>query len=180
MADQQVVLAVFPDEAAADAAVEALKSWDEVTDEVKLSAIGVLVNDKDGSLKEHKLGSRSGMKGAGIGVVLAVIAPPTLLAGAVAGGLLGHLHHKDLGLSWANQDQLGIELVGGKAAVGVLATDEEAGIVAGKLTELGGKVELVEIPAETLDAAATAAETAPEPPTDAGPATAPEAPDATA
>ena len=162
MADQQVVLAVFPDEAAADAAVESLKGWDQVTDEVKLSAIGVLVLDEDGNLKEHKLGSRSGKKGAGIGLVLAVIAPPTLLAGAVAGGLLGHLHHKGLGLSWDNQDQLGIELTGGKAAVGVLANDEEAGIVAGKLTELGGTVELVEVTGETLDAAAVAAETAPE------------------
>ena len=162
MADHQVVLAVFPDEAAADAAVESLKSWDQVTDEIKLSAIGVLVLDEDGNLKEHKLGARSGKKGAGIGLVLAVIAPPTLLAGAVTGGLLGHLHHKGLGLSWDNQDQLGIELTGGKAAVGVLANDEEAGIVAGKLTELGGSVDLVEVTAETLDAAAVAAESAPE------------------
>jgi hypothetical protein len=186
MADHQVVLAVFPDEAAADAAVESLKSWDKVTDEVKLGAIGVLVMDDKGNLKEHKIGARSGKKGAGIGLALAIIAPPTLLAGVVGGGLIGHLHHKGLGLSWDNRDQLGIDLVGGKAAVGVLATDEEAGMVAGKLNELGGAVELVEVTADALDAAAAAAETAPEADAEAAtapeaaPGAEPEAPDATA
>ena len=99
MADNQVVLGIFADEAAADTAVEALKAWDKATDEIKLGAIGVLVTDEDGQIKEHKLGSRSGKKGAGIGLVLAVIAPPTLLAGIVGGGVLGHFHHKGLGLS---------------------------------------------------------------------------------
>jgi hypothetical protein len=40
------------------------------------------------------MGTRSGKKGAGIGLVLAVIAPPTRLAGVVGGGTLGHFHHK--------------------------------------------------------------------------------------
>ena len=40
MADHQVVLGIFPNEAAADAAVESLKSWDQATDEIKLGAIG--------------------------------------------------------------------------------------------------------------------------------------------
>jgi len=43
MSDKQVVLAVFDDEAAADAAVNQVKSWDKATDEIKLSSIGVLV-----------------------------------------------------------------------------------------------------------------------------------------
>ena len=99
MADTQVVLGIFADEAAADAAVESLKSWDKVSDEVKLGAIGVLVVDADGQIKEHKLGARSTKKGAGIGLVLAVVAPPTLLVGLVGGGLLGRFHHKGLGLT---------------------------------------------------------------------------------
>ena len=45
MADTQVVLAIFKDEAAADAAVESLKAWDKASDEVKLTSIGVLVLD---------------------------------------------------------------------------------------------------------------------------------------
>jgi len=50
--------------------------------------MGVLVADEKGRVKEHKLGQRSGAAGAGIGLVLAVIAPPTLLAGMVDGGIL--------------------------------------------------------------------------------------------
>ncbi|MGN5323981.1 hypothetical protein ACTGNO_22400, partial [Escherichia coli] len=79
MADQHVVLGIFDGEAAADAAVDALKAWDDETVDIKLEAIGVLVVDDDGQIKEHKLGARSGGKGAGIGLVLAVVAPPTLL-----------------------------------------------------------------------------------------------------
>src|SRR4051794_17578813 len=87
VADNQLLLATFSDEAAADAAVESLKAWDAATEEIKLSAVGVLVVDEKGQIKEHKLGARSGKKGAGIGLLLAVVAPPTLLAGIVGGGI---------------------------------------------------------------------------------------------
>ena len=157
MADNQVVLGIFADEAAADTAVEALKAWDKASDEVKLSAIGVLVADKDGQIKEHKLGSRSGKKGAGIGLVLAVIAPPTLLAGIVGGGILGHFHHKGLGLTTEDRERITAELAGGKAAVGVLASGDEASAILGKLAELGGDVESHDVSDEALAAVADAA-----------------------
>src|SRR6476661_10773982 len=70
MSDKQVVLAVFDDEAAADAAVDQVKSWDKATDEVKLSSIGVLVMDDKGKIKTNKMGARSTGKGAGIGLIL--------------------------------------------------------------------------------------------------------------
>ena len=101
MATKQVVLAIFSDEAAADAAAQSLKDWDKLDDEVKLNAIGVLVLDENGKVKTHKLGRRSWGKGAGIGVVLAALSPPTLIAGALAGGALGALHHKGLGVDGA-------------------------------------------------------------------------------
>lgn len=158
MADNQVVIGIFGDEAAADAAVATLQTWDKTTEEVKLGAIGVLVTDESGQLKEHKLGARSGKKGAGIGLVLAVIAPPTLLAGIVGGGVLGHFHHKGLGLSPEDRERIGAELSGGKAAVGVLtASDEQAGVISGKLAELGGTVETHEVSDEALAAVAEAA-----------------------
>ena len=158
MADNQVVIGIFGDEAAADAAVETLKAWDKTTEEVKLGAIGVLVTDESGQLKESKLGARSGKKGAGIGLVLAVIAPPTLLAGIIGGGVLGHFHHKGLGLSPEDRERIGAELSGGKAAVGVLtASDEQAGVISGKLAELGGTVETHEVSDEALAAVAEAA-----------------------
>ena len=63
MAENQVVLGVFADEAAADAAVEALKAWDKASDEVKPTSIGVLVLDEKGALKTQKMGTRSKAKG---------------------------------------------------------------------------------------------------------------------
>ena len=77
-------MAIFPHEEAADSAAQALKEWDRLDDEVKLNAIGVLVLDEDGKIKTHKLGRRSGGKGAGLGVVLAALTPPTLIAGVPA------------------------------------------------------------------------------------------------
>ena len=157
-ADRQVILAVFDDEAAADAAVVALNAWDEETVDMDLDAMGVLVADEDGRIKEHKLGRRSTGKGAGTGLVLAVIAPPTLLAGVVAGGIAGHLHHKGLGLTQADLDRLGAELTGGRAAVGILADPVDSVPIVAKLKSLGGTVEAHDVSAEALEAVAAAAD----------------------
>ena len=156
MADQQLVLGIFADEAAADVAVKWLKDWDQATDEIKLGAIGVLVADEFGQIKEHKLGARSGKKGAGIGLVLAVVAPPTLLAGIVGGGVLGHFHHKGLGLSTEDRERIVGELRGGKAAVGVLAKGDDVAAVSAQLTDLDGIVEVHEATDEALEAVAAA------------------------
>jgi hypothetical protein len=161
MANNELVLAIFPTEAAADDAVEALKGWDKITADVKLGAIGVLVANPQGDLKEHKLGARSGKKGAGIGLVLAVIAPPTMLAGLVGGGVLGHFHHKGLRLTNADRELLGAELRGGKAAVGVLVPEGQAAVISAKLGDLGGVSEVHLISDEALEAAAAVAEEAP-------------------
>jgi hypothetical protein len=162
MADKQLVLAIFADEAAADAAVTSLKSWAEVTKGIWLGAIGVLVVDEAGHLKEHKLGARSGGKGAGIGLLLAVVAPPTLLVGMAGGSILGHFHHKGLRLSAEDRERIGGELQGGKAAVGVLVIPDEVDAISAWLTELGGAVETHEATEEALEAvAATASDTPP-------------------
>jgi hypothetical protein len=161
MAENQVILAVFPDEAAADAAVVSLKAWDKASDEVKLTSIGVLVLDDKGALKTNKMGTRSKAKGAGIGLVLAIVAPPTLLAGVVGGAVLGAFHHKGLGMKTEDKARIGAELTGGKAAVGVLAKGDEADLIAGKLAELGGDVEAIDVTDEALEAVAEAAPEAP-------------------
>ncbi len=148
---------VFADEAAADAAVDALKAWDLATDDITLGAVGVLVVDDNGQIKEHKLGARSGGKGAGIGLVLAVIAPPTLLAGLAGGGLIGHFHHKGLGLSQDDRDRITADLAGGKAAVGVLVPAADADVFSSKLESLGGATEGHEVTHEALEAVAAAA-----------------------
>ncbi len=156
MADKSVVLAFFNDEAAADDAAASMKDWYKGNDDVKLSAIGVLVLDDKGKIKTHKLGKRSVGKGAGIGLLLAVIAPPTLLAGVIGGGLLGAFHHKGLGLKSEDRDRIAAQLAGGKAAVGVLAGENEAAAVASKLAELGGTPETYDVPAEAVAEVETA------------------------
>ena len=161
MAENQVVLGVFADEASADAAVVALKAWDKASDEVKLTSIGVLVLDEKGALKTNKMGTRSKAKGAGIGLVLAIVAPPTLLAGVVGGAVLGAFHHKGLGMKTEDKARIGAELTGGKAAVGVLAKGDEADLIAAKLAELGGDVEAIDVTDEALEAVAEAAPEAP-------------------
>ena len=157
MTDKQMVLGIFADEAAADAAVKSLMAW-EKDNNVVHRPVGVLVVDDNGQIKEHKLGQRSTGKAAGIGLVLAVIAPPTLLAGIVGGGILGHFHHKGLGLTDADRERIAAELAGGKAAIGVLVEeDAEAAMISDKLVELGGMVEVHDMSDEALEAVAAAA-----------------------
>jgi uncharacterized membrane protein len=143
MGTKRVVVAIFPDEGAADAAAQGLKDWDKLDDEVKLNAIGVLVLDGIGDLKTRKLGRRSWGTGAGIGVVLAAITPPTLLAGALAGGALGGLHHKGLGIDDAQREQIADQLKAGRAGVGVLVAKAQSATVADELTRLGGELHVL-------------------------------------
>ena len=138
MGEKQVVLAIFPNEAAADTAAQSLKEWDKLDDDVKLNAIGVLALDENGKVKTQKLGRRSWGKGAGIGVVLAALTPIGLLAGVIGGGLIGALHHKGLGIDSDERERLSAALNNGQAAVGALVNSSAAAGVLQKLTDLGG------------------------------------------
>ena len=94
----------------------------------------LLALDDNGKIKTHKLGRRNVGKGAGIGLLLAVIAPPTLLAGVIGGGVLGAFHHKGLGLRPADRDRIASQLTGGQAAVGVLVNRDMAIDVSAKFS----------------------------------------------
>ena len=163
MASKTVVLAFFDDEAAADVAVEEMKAWDKLEDDIKLNAIGVMVLDDEGNLKTHKLGRRSWLKGAGIGLLLTLIPPVGLGAVAVGAGL-GALHHKGLGLNAEDRERIAAELADGKAAVGMLVREDQSIPVVTRLTELGGAAEahtVAEVFLEEVDAAAPAEADAP-------------------
>lgn len=153
MSNKTVVLAIFKDEVSADAAATSLKD----SGVARGDAIGVLVLNEKGELKADKVGKRSWGKGSGIGAVVALVTPVGLAAGLIGGGLLGALHHKNLGLDEADRDRIGSELQGGKAAVGVLAPVSEATVVADKLIELGGTVETHPVSDEAVEEAQTAA-----------------------
>ena len=153
MSNKTVDLAIFKDEASADAAVAAVKDSGVAHGD----AIGVLVLDEHGKIKVDKVGKRSVGKGAGIGLVLAMFTPVGLAAGVVGGGLLGALHRKGLGLGQADRDRLGAELAGGKAAVGVLIPVSEAAYLTIKLNELGGTTQTHAVEDAALDEAQEAA-----------------------
>jgi hypothetical protein len=153
MSNKTVVLAIFNNEMSADAAAAAVKE----SGVAKGDAIGVLVLNEKGELKADKVGKRSWGKGAGIGAVVALVTPVGLAAGLIGGGLLGGLHHKNLGLNDADRERVRSELEGGKAAVGVLAPVSEATVVADKLTELGGTAETHPVSDEAVEEAQTAA-----------------------
>ena len=153
MANKIVVLGIFKDEAAADAAAGTLKDSGLASGD----AIGVLVLDERGEVDVEKVGKRSVGKGAGIGLALALFTPVGLGVGVIGGGLLGALHHKGLGLDREDRDRIGEELAGGKAAVGVLAPVAEAEAVTAKMTDLGGTVESHAVTDEALEEAHAAA-----------------------
>ncbi|MEU1185895.1 hypothetical protein ABZ464_51460 [Streptomyces sp. NPDC005820] len=147
---QQLVLAFFDSEDEADHAAEALKGWEKATEYMKVDAIGVLVKDKDGNPKQHKLGRKAGKRGMGVGIALGLVAAiPTgglslvggVLGGGAGGGIIGEFFHKGLKMTDEDAARIADELDAGHAAVGVLTWDFETGAVAQMLKELGGTPE---------------------------------------
>lgn len=154
MSDKEVLLAVFDDEASADTAARNLETWSKSDDEVKVSSVGVLAMDEKGKVKTHKLGPRSTGKGAGIGLVLAMLTPVGLGVGVIGGGLLGRLRRKGLGLGDEDLDHYRDELKHGHAVVGVVAPPSDAQAIMEKLTAEGGRLEAYETSDADLEEAA--------------------------
>ena len=148
---RQLVLAIFADEASADAAADGLNRWAEqeaaakLLDTHQIQAMGVLVLDENGKLKTEKLGPRSMGTGAGIGVILAMLTPIGMAVGIIGGGILGALHHRSLFISKDDRERLGRELQGGKAAVGVMTDKTSAAAISAELASLGGQAETHEL-----------------------------------
>ena len=149
MAHRHLVLAVFPDELAADSAAAALKDSGIADGD----SIGILALDSDGKLKQDKVGAHSTGKGAAIGGVIAVFSTALLGPAVLTGVAVGALHHKNLGLSDANKARLTVELNAGKAAVGVMSHYDTAPAISDRLTQLGGASERHELTDEALQAA---------------------------
>lgn len=159
MSNKQVVLAIFADEGTADAAVEALKDWDDLDHDVKLKAIAVMALDEEGKLKTEKLGKHYGVvKGAVEGTLLTILLAPIggPLGLTIVGGIVGATYHESLGLHGEDRDRIAAALESGQAAVGVLVKNENAAKVADKLAELGGTPETHDVSDEAEAAAETA------------------------
>ena len=149
MANRQLVLAVFPDELAADSAAAALKDSGIADGD----AIGILVLDADGKLKQDKVGAHSTGKGAAIGGVIGVFGAALFGPAVLVGMGVGALHHKNLGLSDADKARLTLDLKDGKAAVGVMSPAETAPAISEFLAQRDSTPETHELTDEALEAA---------------------------
>src|SRR3954465_4801029 len=151
MAKRHLVLAVFPDELAADSAAVELKDSGIADGD----AIGILALDAGGKLEQDKVGARSTGKGAAIGGVIGVFGVALLGPAILTGMAVGALHHKNLGLSDADKARLTVELNAGKAAVAVMAHPDTAPATSDFLTQRGGTPEGHELTDDALEAAET-------------------------
>ncbi len=159
MGNKQLVVAFFENEDAADEAADHIKKWDKGRGDIELESIGVLVKNKKGKIKTHKLGKRQTGLGAVLGAIAGILSGGlTVVGGAIFGGILGSFFHKGLGMSKDDLARFDDELDGGRAAVGILAKADEADGVSAKLAELGGEPETHEVTEEALDQVETAAE----------------------
>lgn len=159
MGNKQLVVAFFDSEEAADEAVEQIRAWDKGRGDIEIENIGILVKDKKGKIKTHKLGKRKTGTGAVVGVLAGILSGGlTIVGGAVVGGILGAFFHKGLGLSKEDLARFDEELDGGRAAVCLLTEYDEAVTFSNKLASYGGEPESYEVTEEALDQAETAVE----------------------
>ncbi len=159
--NDNVVVAVFEDKAAAEAAINKLKQWDKAADDIKLGAVGLLYKegDKVKSSINHQ-GGRGLKVGALVGVIGGVLTGGVgLLGGAAAGGLaggaLGSFFTRSLNLNEAECNALGMELDLGKAAVVVTVDDYEVTPTRLNLEHAGGVAKVYVVPADAVDEAAS-------------------------
>ena len=159
--NENVVIAFYASEEAAETTVDYLKTWDKASDDIKLGAVGIMVATPDGKIKTH-VGRKAG-KGAKTGAIVGIIAGVftgglTVIGGLVGGSLLGGatgaFFKKSTNLTEDEMNKIVEELKSGKVAVVVTCDDHEVAATKDHLAMSGGTVWTYEVPAEALDEAA--------------------------
>jgi hypothetical protein len=186
--EKVLVLSTFDTEVQADEAAAALKQWDKATEDIRVGGIGILVKDQSGKIKEHKVGAHQTGKGAGVGLVLGLVAAiPTgglslaagSIGGVIIGAIVGSFFQKGFKeLSRADAERINKELDAGHAIVGVLVLLPYADATAAELTRLGGRTETHVINSDEMkqvDTVAASASAAQQPSAGMGQTTTPQA-----
>jgi hypothetical protein len=158
--NNNVVIAFFADDAAAQSAIEGLKTWDKINEHFELGTIGTI--RKEGDKIKTQVGRKTG-KGAAIGAAVGVIGAVltggvSLIATTVGGGVLGHFFKKSMNLTREEVAEIGKELDGGRVAVVVTCDDFEIPIVSEYMVDSKGTVRTYSVPQEALAEAASAPE----------------------
>ena len=170
--NENVVLAFFDSQEAADEAIDGLKKWDHINDHFKLGDIGTIYKDGD-KVKTHmgRKSSKGIAVGATVGVIGAVLTGGLSLIGGVVGGSvlgggLGSFFKKSLHLTKDEIAQIGAELDSGKVAVVVNCDEDEIDPSSQYLSASGGTVRAYKVPGEALEEVATALDEAGEMPSE--------------
>jgi uncharacterized membrane protein/predicted flap endonuclease-1-like 5' DNA nuclease len=165
--NDNLVVAYYINAAAAHAAADDLKRWDDKNKEVKLGAMAVMTINDRGELHADEIGQRNTGSGAlwgtAIGVAAGILTAgigliPGLILGAGAGAGIGALSHKDVGMSDEQHEEMVAYLKDGGAALAVMADDFEIEDTLAQMVAAGGRTESYRVPQTTQGVmAATAA-----------------------
>jgi hypothetical protein len=158
--NENVVIAFFADEAAAQSAMDGLKAWDRINDAMRLGEMGTISKTGD-KIKTHvrrKTGKGAAI-GAAVGVIGAVLTGgASVVATTVLGGALGAFFKRSLNLTKDEIAQIGAELDTGKVAVVVTCDDFEIPMVTEFMTAAHGTVRTYAVPEAALAETAAAME----------------------
>ena len=123
-----LIVAQFPDTAAASKAYDLLREL-ETTTTLAIDGVVVARREADGKVHLEELTEHSTRKGLGWGVVggiaLAALFPPTLLAGAVGGGVIGAAAGKVRNLVRRSEVEKELESALDPGTSGILALVED-------------------------------------------------------
>ncbi len=164
MADknENVVVAIFPDQDAADTALRNLRNWDNANDDIKLGAVGTITKQGD-KVKTH-VGHKAG-RGAKVGAVVGLVGGIltgglSLVGGAIGGSLLGGaaggVMKQSLHLTKEEIELIGNELDAGKVALVATCDEDEIEATSQVLKTLGGTVRNYSVPQDALTEATQA------------------------
>jgi uncharacterized membrane protein/predicted flap endonuclease-1-like 5' DNA nuclease len=165
--NDQLVVGLYANEQAARDAIDKIKKWDKQEKDIKLGAIAAITyNAKKDKLEYIEKGQRSTKSGAGggtaLGAAVAILSGgvaliPGMVAGAAAGGLLGSLNHKSLGITDEQKQKIMDALKEGGAGLGVMADDFEVDAIVDQMAATGGDVSHYRVDEEVAAAITEAA-----------------------
>lgn len=153
--NDNVVVALFPNREAAEAARTQLQAWDKADESVKLGHMGIIT--KEGGKVKTRV-PRNWGKGMVVGAVAALLTPIGLIGGVAAGGAVGSFFKKDLNLTKEEAQKIGDHLDEGGAALIVTLDEAEIQPATDQLVSYGGTVRTYIVPTEDLQTVHEAAQ----------------------
>jgi uncharacterized membrane protein len=151
-----MLAATYPDREHARTILDMLESMRR-GQRIKLVDAAMATKDSEGKLQIEETQELTGRKGATRGALImgsvALFFPPSIIAGALAGGAVGAIAGRfhDSGVKNKQLHDLAARLEPGQALIIALTEEESVAVVESALTGYDGTLVIAEIDAETLD-----------------------------